>query len=129
MYCFFQKRWNELICLLGLHLNLKFTHCTATTLEVEIIIFKSPVGSLYLCLFIWIFFWCFFLFWVSFWHCRHCSWLIQRTLFVKEIQFQWIQFQCFVFITFWYKVSFGVKVLNSSWSLGFESSILSTFCN
>ena len=44
---FFQKRWNELICLLGLHLNLKFTHCTATNLEVEIIIIKSPVGSLH----------------------------------------------------------------------------------
>ena len=82
LYCFFQKRWNELICLLGLHLNLKFTHCTATKLEVEMIISKRPVGSLYWCLFIGIFFWCFFLFWVSFWHCNtvQCSWQIQRTL-------------------------------------------------
>ena len=47
LYCFFQKRRNELNCLLGLHLNLKFTHCTATKLEIEIIIFKSPVRNLY----------------------------------------------------------------------------------
>jgi len=55
LYWFFQKRWNELNCLLGLHLNFKFTHCTATKLEVEIVISKSPVGSLYWCLLIGIF--------------------------------------------------------------------------